>query len=94
MPSSRRSISSTDDLHRVRDLLAGPAEHLLADQLGEVAPRWADREWSSGGYRYGPSGSSEASSLDQGVQALAGSGADREDLVDAVELGRRGERGT
>ena len=89
-PSSRALDLVDRDLDRVRDLLAGPVEHLLADQLGQqqlarlvaVVLRRV---------QVGPLGHQLAEPLDQRVEALAGAGADREDLVDALQLGRLGE---
>ena len=89
-PSSRVTDVGDHDLDRVRDLLAGPVEDLLADQLGQqqlarlvalVLGRVEER--ALGGELRQP--------LDERVEPLARAGADREDLVDPLELGRLGE---
>ena len=89
-PSSRVGDLPDLDLDRVRDLLAGPVQHLLADQLGQqqLARLVAVllRRIHVGALRH-----QLAEPLDQRRQALAASGADREDLVDALHLGRVGE---
>ena len=78
------------DLDRVRDLLAGPVEHLLADQLGEqqLARLVAV---VLGRVEVGALRDQLAEPLDQRLEPLAGAGADREDLVDPLQLRRLGE---
>ena len=87
-PSSRGVDLLDRDLDRVRDLLAGAVQHLLADQLGQqqLARLVAV---VLGRVQVGALGQQLAEPLDQRLQPLAGAGADREDLVDALQLRRR-----
>ena len=79
------------DLDRVRDLLAGPVQHLLADQLGEQ-----QLARLVGGVlrriHIGTLGDQLAEPMEELVEAVALAGADREDLVDGGQRGRLGER--
>ena len=89
-PSSRGLDLDDRDLDRVRDLLAGAVQHLLADQLGQQQlARLVAAVLRR--VHVGALGHQLAEPLDQRRQALAGAGADREDLVDPLQLGRRGE---
>ena len=89
-PSSRVGHLGDLDLDRVGDLVAGPVQHLLADQLGQhrLARLVAVL---LGRVEVGPLGHQLAEPLDQRLEALAAAGADREDLVDALQLRRLGQ---
>ena len=79
------------DLDRVRDLLAGAVQHLLAHQLGEphvlgLVGDLLEREQER------PLGRELDEVLDERADALAAGGGDREDLAVEAEVGGRLER--
>src|ERR1700759_739561 len=74
------------DLDRVRDLLAGPVQDLLADQLGEQQLRGLVGG-VLGRIHVGALGDQLAEAMEQLLEAGALAGADREDLVDSGQVG-------
>jgi hypothetical protein len=80
-----------DDLDRVRDLLPGPVEDLFADQLGQhQLARLVAAVLRR--IQVGPLRNQLPEPFDQYLQPFAAARADREDLVDALQLGCPRER--
>ena len=79
-----------DDLGGVRNLLAGALQHLLADELGQVDLARPVRALV-GRVEHRPLGQELGEALDELLEPGPGPCADREDLVDRLELGGVGE---